>query len=59
MKLLASESVLAEALEGANGMIGTNEAKSRQPDGHTIHIGTITTQVANCGLITSAGIEKQ
>ena len=34
-------------------MIGTNETKSRQPDGHTILIGTITKQVANYGLYKS------
>ena len=53
MKPLASKPVVVEALGGANGIIGTNEARSRQPDGHTILIGTITTQVANYSLYKS------
>ena len=50
MKAHTSQSVVVEALAGANGIIGTNEAKRRRPDGHTILIGTITTQVANYSL---------
>jgi tripartite-type tricarboxylate transporter receptor subunit TctC len=53
LKAHVSQPVVVEAVPGANGIIGANAAKSRRPDGHTIFIGTITTQVANYGLFKS------
>ena len=53
MKAHVSQPVLVEALPGANGIIGTGEAKNRQPDGSTVLIGTISTHVANYSLYKS------
>lgn len=50
LKDFAPQSVLVEALPGANGIIGTGQAMNRKADGYTVLIGTISTQVANYSL---------
>jgi tripartite-type tricarboxylate transporter receptor subunit TctC len=53
IKAYVSQPLIVENQPGANGVIGVNEAKSRNADGYTILLGTITTQVANYSLFKS------
>jgi len=53
IKAYVLQPLIVENQPGANGIIGVNEAKSRNADGYTILLGTITTQVANYSLFKS------
>jgi tripartite-type tricarboxylate transporter receptor subunit TctC len=53
LKTFVKQSVVVEALAGANGIIGTGEVKNRAADGHTLLMGTISTMVTNYSLYKS------